>query len=76
MIKLTYRIICDICQKDCSVEEYDCTNYLTGVFQRPSGLFTYQINGIAEMCDDCAAPIAQAKHEVIQAYIKRRSQSE
>lgn len=74
MIKLTYRVVCDICQKECAFEEYDCTNYLGGVFPRPPSRYTYQINGIAEMCEDCAAPIAHAKHEIIQAYVNRRDQ--
>jgi hypothetical protein len=75
MIKLTYRIICDICQKECAVENYDCTNDMNWVFPRPTNTHTYQINGIADLCNECAAPIAHAKHEVIQNYIRARGEA-
>jgi hypothetical protein len=72
MIKLTYQTVCDICHKECHVESFDCTNYLGVAFPRPTTLHTYQLDGALEMCDECAAPIAQAKHDVIQAAIRAR----
>lgn len=65
MIKLTYKVICDLCAKECAEEHYDCTNYLTGVFPRPTNRYTYQIGYTAEMCDDCAAQIMEARDKAV-----------
>ena len=71
MIKLTYTTICDLCKNTCQMESFDCTNHLTGAFPNPTRMFTYQLQGIVELCDECAAPIVQAKHAVIAEHIKR-----
>ena len=73
MIKLTYQTICDICYKECRVEKYDCVNYHGLAFPQPSKAHTYQLNGVVDLCDKCAAPIAQAKRAVIQAAIRERA---
>lgn len=66
MIKLTYRILCDLCKKECTRQEFECTNHPQYAFPRPFRRFTYELQGMLEMCDDCAAPLVQAKHDRVQ----------
>ena len=75
MIKLTYAIICDLCKKECDTEHYECANHPGNAFPRPSNLFTYGLQGTLELCNDCAAPIVQAKHDVVADHIRTRVQS-
>lgn len=65
MIKLTYQIICDICKKECALENYDCTNYPLLQFPRPTMEYTFIFGYPTEMCHDCAAPLQKARYEVI-----------
>jgi hypothetical protein len=69
LIEVTYKVICDICTQVCDTQTFDCTNMLGGVMPQPTRKHTYQIGGIAELCDQCAVPIAQAKHDVIMAHL-------
>ena len=66
MIKLTYQIICDICKKECSIEQYDCVNG-TGNFPRPTTQHTFAFGYSTELCNDCAAPLMIAREKVISA---------
>jgi hypothetical protein len=68
MIRLTYTHICDLCKKHIDSEVYECASYLLGVFPRPHNHYTYQIGYTAEMCNDCAAPIMQARDEAIEKW--------
>ena len=65
MIKLTYQVICDICKKECTTENYDCTNYPLLQFPQPTMAFTFNFGYPTEMCHDCAAPLRKARDEVI-----------
>jgi hypothetical protein len=73
MIRLTYTHICDLCKKHIDSEVYECASYLLGVFPRPHNLYTYQIGSTAEMCNDCAAPIMQARDEVVEKWKKEQA---
>jgi hypothetical protein len=73
MIRLTYTHICDLCKQKIDVEVYECANYLLGEFPRPKNHYTYQIGYTAEMCNDCAAPIIQARYEVIEKWKKEQA---
>ncbi len=66
MIKLTYLVICDLCKTECSKEEYDCMNHPKWEFPRPTRVFSYELQGPMELCNDCAAPLVQAKHKLIE----------
>ena len=68
MIRLTYTHFCDLCRREIDSETYECSNHLTGVFPRPHNQYTYQMGYVAEMCDECAAPIMQARDEVIKQW--------
>jgi hypothetical protein len=52
---------------------YECASYLLGVFPRPHNHYTYQIGYTAEMCNDCAAPIMQARDKVIEKWKKEQA---
>jgi hypothetical protein len=65
MIRLTYTHICDLCKQEIDAEVYECSNNLNGVFPRPHNQYTYQIGYTAEICNDCAVPIMQARDEVV-----------
>jgi hypothetical protein len=64
MIKLTYQVLCDLCKKECVKEEFDCMNHPQHAFPRPTRLFTYELQGMFEMCNECAAPLVQAKRDL------------
>jgi hypothetical protein len=70
VIKLTYRIVCDLCKKECDKEEFEGTNYPQYAFPRPTRLFTYDLQGMLEMCNECAAPLIQAKQDRVQEVLK------
>ena len=75
MIKVTYTKVCDICKKECSTESFDCTNQLGGKgFPTPNFRFTYQFNGVIELCDECALPMFKAKEEIMDKYIQAREE--
>jgi hypothetical protein len=73
MIRLTYTHICDLCKQEIDLEVYECLNKINGVFPRPTNQYTYQIGYTAEMCSDCAAPIMQARDEVIGKWKKEQA---
>jgi hypothetical protein len=69
MIKLTYTAICDLCKRECGEQTFDCSNYMKLAFPTPTLGVTYQLMGFcAEMCDDCAALIIQAKNKIMDEY--------
>jgi len=68
MIRLTYDFFCDLCKRQIDTESFRCTNYLQHEFPRPKNAYTYQIGYTAEMCDDCAATIKQARDEVVNKW--------
>ena len=75
MIKLSYKVICDLCGKECTEQNYDCTNYLNGVFPKPTNQYTYQIGYAAEMCDDCAAQIIKARDKAVAEWKAKQNGS-
>jgi hypothetical protein len=73
MIKLTYRIVCDLCKKECNAQEFECTNYPQYEFPRPTRVFTYDLQGMLEMCNECAAPLIQAKRDRIEEVLLQQN---
>ena len=77
MIKVTYTKICDICKKECSTEVFECTSHLGGGgFPAPNRFYTYQFNGVIELCDECAIPMFKAKQEIIDKFVRERNKNE
>lgn len=73
MIRLTYKIVCDLCKKECATQEFDCMNHPHWEFPRPTRAFSYELQGALELCNDCAAPLVQAKHKRIEEVLLERN---
>ena len=73
MIRLTYQVLCDLCKKECDKQEFECTNYPQSEFPRPTRAFTYELQGMLEMCNECAAPLVQAKRDRIEEVLLQQN---
>ena len=72
MIKLTYKVVCDLCKKECVTQEFDCMNHPHWEFPRPTRAFSYELQGAMELCNDCATPLVQAKQEAVAQALKEQ----
>jgi hypothetical protein len=72
MIRLTYDFFCDLCNRHIDAESFNCSNRLNSVFPHPKNAYTYQIGYVAEICNDCATPIMQARDEVIRQWKEKQ----
>lgn len=72
MIRITYQIVCDLCKMEFAKQEYDCINHPRAEFPRPTREFSYELQGALELCNDCAAPLIQAKQARIEEVLLQR----
>ena len=74
-IKITYNHECDGCKKIIMTENYNWSNFPNWTVPQPNRFNKFVLFGInADLCNDCAQPLLEAKERMMEKFIKARGE--